>query len=126
MELEQVVINLIVNSLQAIPDPARGVWVSTSLDSDGEFVEIRVGDEGVGMTPETLARLTEPFFSTKLDSGGLGLGLSISSTIIQEHKGTLTFESEVGKGTIARISLPADAEEGKGHRKGIRPRELYS
>jgi PAS domain S-box-containing protein len=126
MELEQVVINLIVNSLQAIPDPARGVWVSTSLDSDGEFVEIRVGDEGAGMTPETLARLTEPFFSTKLDSGGLGLGLSISSTIIQEHKGTLTFESEVGKGTIARISLPADAEEGKGHRKGIRPRELYS
>jgi PAS domain S-box-containing protein len=126
MELEQVVVNLIDNSLQALPDPVRGVWVSTSMDGVGESVEIRVGDEGVGMTPETLARLTEPFFSTKLDSGGLGLGLSISNTIVQEHKGTLTFESEVGKGTIARISLPAAAEEGKGHQKGIRARELQS
>jgi hypothetical protein len=126
MELEQVVINLIVNSLQALPDPARGVRVATSMDGAGGDLEIRVEDEGVGMTPETMARLTEPFFSTKLDSGGLGLGLSISNTIVHEHKGTLTFESDVGKGTIARISLPAAAEEGKGHRKEIRAREVQS
>lgn len=125
MELEQVVINLIVNSLQALPDPARGVRVTTSMDGAGGDLEIRVEDEGTGMSPETMARLTEPFFSTKLDSGGLGLGLSISNTIVREHMGKLTFESEVGKGTIARILLPAVAEEGNGHRKEIRARELF-
>jgi signal transduction histidine kinase len=63
------------------------------------------------MDAGTLARLTEPFFSTKLESGGLGLGLSISQTIIKEHKGTLMFESEVGKGTTACISLAAAADK---------------
>jgi PAS domain S-box-containing protein len=111
MELEQVVINLIVNSLQALPDPARGIEVSTSWNRETGCVEIRVKDEGMGMGSDTLARLTEPFFSTKLESGGLGLGLSISQTIIKEHKGTLVFESEVGKGTTACISLPAVSEK---------------
>ncbi|PWB65287.1 MAG: hypothetical protein C3F14_05635 [Deltaproteobacteria bacterium] len=111
MELEQVVINLIVNSLQALPDPARGIEVSTAWNRKTGSVEIRVKDEGTGMDAGTLARLTEPFFSTKLESGGLGLGLSISQTIIKEHKGTLTFESEVGKGTTACISLPAASEK---------------
>ncbi|MGE5752640.1 MAG: PAS domain S-box protein [Deltaproteobacteria bacterium] len=111
MELEQVVINLIVNSLQALPDPACGIEVSTSWNRTTGCVEIRVKDEGEGMDPGTMARLAEPFFSTKLESGGLGLGLSISQTIIKEHKGTLTFESEVGKGTTASISLPAASEK---------------
>jgi C4-dicarboxylate-specific signal transduction histidine kinase len=111
MELEQVVINLIVNSLQALPDPSCGIEVSTSWNRQTGCVEIRVKDEGTGMDPGTLARLTEPFFSTKLESGGLGLGLSISQTIIKEHKGTLMFESEVGKGTTACISLAAAADK---------------
>lgn len=111
MELEQVVINLIVNSLQALPDPSSGIEVSTSWNRKTGCVEIRVKDEGTGMDPGTLARLTEPFFSTKLESGGLGLGLSISQTIIKEHRGTLMFESEVGKGTTACISLPAAADK---------------
>jgi signal transduction histidine kinase len=115
MELEQVVINLIVNSLQALPDPVCGIEVSTSLNRKTGCVEIRVRDEGVGMDERTLARLTEPFFSTKLESGGLGLGLSISKTIISEHRGTLTFESVIGKGTTARISLPSASEKSGDH-----------
>jgi len=58
------------------------------------------------MSPEMLERIKEPFFSTHLDSGGLGLGVSICRSIVQEHKGTLEFESEVGKGTRAVIRLP--------------------
>jgi hypothetical protein len=59
------------------------------------------------MSPEVLERIKEPFFSTRLDSGGLGLGVSICRSIVQEHRGTLEFESEVGKGTRAVIRLPA-------------------
>ena len=66
-----------------------------------------VEDEGVGMSPEVLERIKEPFFSTRLDSGGLGLGVSICRSIVQEHQGTLDFESEEGKGTRAVIRLPA-------------------
>lgn len=69
-------------------------------------VEVCVADEGVGMSPEVLERIKEPFFSTRLDSGGLGLGVPICRSIVQEHRGTLEFESEVGKGTRAVIRLP--------------------
>jgi signal transduction histidine kinase len=126
MELEQVVINLVVNSLQALPDASRGIRVSTSMNCGPGNVEICVRDEGAGMTRDTLDRLMEPFFSTKLDSGGLGLGLSISRTIVQEHKGTIAFESEVGKGTTARVVLPVVPQEAKAHRKSIRSRTLFS
>jgi len=69
-------------------------------------VEVHVVDEGVGMPREVLERITEPFFSTRLDSGGLGLGLSICMSIVKGHGGTLCFESEVGKGTRAIVRLP--------------------
>ena len=105
-QLEQVVINLLNNALQALPSNQRGVRVSTRrIPGTGE-VEVCVEDEGVGMSPEVLERIKEPFFSTHLDSGGLGLGVSICRSIVEEHKGTLDFESEVGKGTRAIIRLP--------------------
>jgi signal transduction histidine kinase len=126
MELEQVVINLVVNSIQALPDASRGIWISTSMNSGPGNVEIVVRDEGTGMTRETLARMTEPFFSTKLDSGGLGLGLSISRTIVQEHNGTIAFESEIGKGTTARVVLPVAPHDAKAQMKGSRSRTMFS
>jgi polar amino acid transport system substrate-binding protein len=67
---------------------------------------VKVQDEGVGIAPEALPHITDPFFTTKSDSGGIGLGLSISSRIIKEHGGTLTFTSEPGRGTTAEIILP--------------------
>jgi PAS domain S-box-containing protein len=105
-QLEQVVINLLLNSLQALPDRSKEIRVSTRVNRETGRVEVLVRDEGAGMTPEVLRRLSEPFFSTKLDSGGLGLGLSISASIVQEHDGILNFTSEVGRGTTARIILP--------------------
>jgi hypothetical protein len=106
-ELEQVILNLILNALQALPDPRKGIRVSTTLREETGHVVITVADEGSGMTPEILARVTEPFFSTKLESGGLGLGLSVSQAIMEKHRGMLTFRSDVGRGTEACAVLPA-------------------
>lgn len=106
-QIEQVFINLIMNSLQALPSRACGVLVSTSFNKKSGRVIMQVRDEGVGMPKDVLERITEPFFTTKLDSGGTGLGLSISYAIVKEHNGTLEFESELNKGTTATVKLPA-------------------
>jgi polar amino acid transport system substrate-binding protein len=80
--------------------------VATSYDEKKQGIIIRVEDEGVGIPPEILPHITDSFFTTKHESGGIGLGLSISSRIVKEHGGALTFESEVQKGTKAEIFLP--------------------
>jgi PAS domain S-box-containing protein len=104
-QLEQVVINLIMNALQSLPDKDRSVAVSTSFDDRAGQAIIRVSDTGCGMPADVKKRLFEPFFSTKLDSGGTGLGLAISNVIIKDHKGFLEFESEPEKGTTAIVKL---------------------
>lgn len=104
-KIEQVVINLVLNALQALPDRKKGVRVATSR-KDGKVI-IEVTDQGTGMSEEVLARLMEPFFTTRSDRGGTGLGLSISYSIIKEHGGALEFDSVPGRGTTARITLPA-------------------
>lgn len=105
--IEQVVVNLVLNACQALPDAERRVSVSTGADPDRGTVWVRVEDEGTGVAPEHLARLTDPFFTTKRDSGGTGLGLSVSAGIVKEHGGSLTFRSQVGSGTIVTLALPA-------------------
>ena len=107
-QIEQVIVNLIMNSLHSLKSKESGVTVSTSYSSKKDRLIIRVRDEGTGMTKATLDRITEPFFTTKLESGGTGLGLSISYAIIKEHNGSLDFESEPGKGTTATIKLPSN------------------
>lgn len=104
-QLEQVVINLIQNALLALPDPERGVTVSTGLDPENGQVLIRVSDEGSGIPPEIAARIMEPFFTTRLELGGTGLGLAISSTIVKEHGGSIDFSSEPGRGTTFTVRL---------------------
>ena len=104
--LEQVIINLIQNACQALPDIRRGLYLSTSFNEKTCSMVLKVQDEGIGISPEVLPHITDPFFTTKSDSGGIGLGLSISSRIVKEHGGTLTFTSESGKGTTAEIILP--------------------
>jgi polar amino acid transport system substrate-binding protein len=72
---------------------------------------LQLRDEGSGISPEHLARLTDPFFTTKRDSGGTGLGLSVSAGIVKEHGGTMTFDSTPGKGTVVTLTLPAYNKE---------------
>ena len=76
------------------------------MDPTPGFVNIIVRDEGKGMRREVLAKLKEPFFTTKGGEGGTGLGLYISDAIITEHRGSLEFKSAPGKGTTAIIRLP--------------------
>ncbi len=104
--LEQVVINLIMNALQSLRDNTAAVIVSTGLDSETESILIEVRDEGIGMPQEVLSQITEPFYTTRINEGGTGLGLPISLAIIEDHQGSLTFVSEPGAGTTATISLP--------------------
>lgn len=109
-KIEQVVINLVVNACQALPDKTRAISMVTGFDSAAKRVWLEVRDEGEGIAPDNLSRLKDPFFTTKREQGGMGLGLSVSSSIVKEHGGSLTFESQPGQGTVALLSLPVDQE----------------
>jgi PAS domain S-box-containing protein len=102
--LEQVLVNLVINACHALPNPDCAVTIETGMTETDVFV--RVIDEGRGISRDDLRRITEPFFTTKRAAGGTGLGLAVSERIAQEHGGTLTFESEPGKGTTATLSIP--------------------
>jgi len=106
-KIEQVVINLLVNACQALPDPKRSVRLSTVYDVNTRSVTVEVCDQGTGMPPEVLQRIRDPFFTTKRESGGTGLGLAIVDRIVDDHKGRLTFSSVADQGTTVRVSLPA-------------------
>lgn len=102
-ELKQVFVNLLVNAAQAIPE--RGIIkIKTMADDKNAIIEI--SDNGVGITPENMNKIFDPFFTTKTVGKGTGLGLWISMTIILKHKGTLTVDSEINKGTKFKITLP--------------------
>ena len=113
-QVEQVLINLITNALQALPDKKSGVHVTTGMEN-GKNIIIKVRDDGKGMDETTLARLTEPFFTTRTDDGGTGLGLYISESILKEHEGTLEFQSAPGMGTTAICRLPLAEETWEMH-----------
>jgi signal transduction histidine kinase len=108
LEIQQVLVNLLKNGAQAIQEakPAEPqLTVSTRLN--GDYVEIRVTDNGTGMSQAVSRQIFDPFFTTKTTGQGTGLGLSISHFIIcQRHNGRIEVESEPGQGTTFIISLP--------------------
>jgi PAS domain S-box-containing protein len=106
-QLEHVVVNLIVNALEALPDTGCGVCVSTHCGPEAHSLVLEVADQGVGIAPQHLARLCDPFFTTKAARGGTGLGLAITATLVHEHGGQLSFQSVPGQGTCVRVTLPA-------------------
>ncbi|MGD8971256.1 MAG: cache domain-containing protein, partial [Desulfobacterales bacterium] len=105
-KIEQVVINLLVNACQALPDPERAIRLTTAYAASAGQVVIEVTDEGCGMPAEVLQRIRNPFFTTKRESGGTGLGLAIADRIVEDHGGSMRFTSTVNKGTTARVCLP--------------------
>lgn len=108
--IEQVVVNLLLNACQALPSTERRITLATFRVSNARIVALTVTDEGVGIASEHIPRLTDPFFTTKRETGGTGLGLSVSAGIVNEHGGTLKFNSTPGVGTTVILTLPA-AEE---------------
>lgn len=112
--LEQVMSNLIINALQSLPAKKCAVTISVWFYRIGNCIVIQVRDEGIGMSAEVLEKAFLPFFTTKRESGGIGLGLSICRSIIDDHGGSLEFESKPGEGTAATVKLPVmPPEKGK-------------
>ena len=114
-QINQVFLNIITNAAQAI-DAQGEIVISTKLH-DREHVAIRIADSGCGIPAENLARIRDPFFTTKDVGTGTGLGLSIVDEIIRSHHGRLEVESQVGKGTAFTAILPIRQPAGLGRGK---------
>ncbi len=125
----QVVLNLLVNALQAIPEEESSGdhRIEVAIRDDKGWVEVAVSDSGVGMSEETKRRLFEPFYTTKEEGEGTGLGLPICQNLAHSMGGTLEVESKDGEGTTVRLKWPkkeaasaqeAPKVEAAGDRKG--------
>ena len=118
-QVQQVVLNLILNAAEATHGKTeRRVAISTSADS--EFVRLVVADNGEGIAAENLAKIFHPFFTTKPEGKGVGLGLAVSYGIIEAHGGDIEVTSRVGEGARFTVSLPLQARTGA----GLAPPEL--
>jgi PAS domain S-box-containing protein len=111
-QIQQCVINLIFNGIDAMPD-GGALSIKSALNVDKGVVEIEIADVGSGIAKEDLPHIFDPFYSTKTEGNGLGLGLATVYGIIDRHNGTITVDSEVGKGTVFTITLPVGEDAGK-------------
>ena len=112
-QIDQVFLNLIVNAAQAMPAEKMGL-IDIRTNCNDKQVWIEVADNGPGIAPDILKKIFDPFFTTKDPGTGTGLGLSVSTNIIQQHGGTLEVDSTVGVGTIFKITLPIKRPTAKG------------
>ena len=108
-QMKQVFMNLILNAIQAMPGAGKITLLSRAVERNGvqpagEFVQVEVRDDGIGIPEENLHHIFDPFFTSKDE--GSGLGLAVSHQIVQEHGGFVTVESTVGKGTSFFIHVP--------------------
>jgi PAS domain S-box-containing protein len=105
-QLRQLFLNLFTNASDAMPEGGI-LTIRVASISDGRQVKIDVQDTGIGISPESLDRVMEPFYTTKSEGKGTGLGLAICRRIAEEHQGTLQISSPgPGKGTVVQITLP--------------------
>jgi len=107
-QLEQVALALVINAIDAMPHGGN-LWVSTRMVSSGDQIELLVRDDGVGIPPDILPHIFDPFTTTKEVGKGVGLGLAVSKGIVERHGGHIEVSSELGVGTSFRIILPVRA-----------------
>jgi len=107
IQLQQVILNLIINAVQAMSEGTRELRIGTGTDASGGVL-VAVQDSGPGLPPENFDRLFEAFYTTKPD--GLGMGLSICRSIIEAHEGRLWATADVSRGAIFQFTLPASPE----------------
>jgi signal transduction histidine kinase len=102
--LHQAFLNILVNARQAMAAGGRLTVETRLVPGNGRPVHVRIADTGVGIPPDHLPRIFQPFFTTKAQ--GTGLGLAIAARVVEEHGGRITVESAVGRGTAFTIALP--------------------
>lgn len=124
-KLEQVFINILLNACESLTDPAQNIVILVKREDADEqillspesgagkktrladkYAVVEISDQGMGMDEDTMNHVFDPFFTTKREKGNVGLGLSVSHTIIENHNGFIRFASQEGKGTTCRILLP--------------------
>jgi two-component system, NtrC family, sensor kinase len=108
VKLQQVFTNLILNARDSISNGNGKIILATHGDGPDGSLVVEVADNGEGIAPENVAKIYDPFFTTKGVGGGTGLGLAVTYGIVQEHSGHISVSSAPGKGTTFRISLPRE------------------
>lgn len=113
-QIEQIFLNLVINARQAMPHGGR-LLIDVRENHTSDMVEIRIADTGVGIAPDHLRKIFEPFYTTKRPDeqgrGGTGLGLSVCRQIIEHHHGRIRVESVVGKGSTFTVKLPLHPQD---------------
>ncbi|MEE9201521.1 MAG: ATP-binding protein [Candidatus Brocadiales bacterium] len=123
-QLETVFMNIISNAIDAMPDGGTLSVKSLHVTKD-EKVQISITDTGIGITEQDLKYVMNPYFTTKPPGKGTGIGLSSAQLTIQSHRGTIEIESEVGRGTTVKVTLPVHKTppSGHGHGHGLEKRD---
>ena len=104
-QLKQVFMNIIMNAKQAVPEEGR-ITIRTSMQESDTSLTIEITDTGPGISEQNLERIFDPFYTTKTNESGTGLGLAVSYGIVKQHGGHIEVESQIGQGTTFRIKLP--------------------
>jgi two-component system, LuxR family, sensor kinase FixL len=112
VQIQQVLLNLIRNAIEAIEKSPRRELLIASRAQEGDLLEVYVADSGPGIAPEISAQLFQPFVTTK--RSGMGVGLSISRSIVESHGGQIQVEPNKGGGTVFRFTMPGVTNEDLG------------
>jgi C4-dicarboxylate-specific signal transduction histidine kinase len=110
-QIQQVIVNLVMNASEATHNRVNGnVTVRTAANTNRESIRFEVKDNGDGIPKENLAKIYDPFFTTKGEGKGVGLGLAVVYGIVESHGGDIEVDTKVGEGTIFRVDLPISGE----------------
>jgi len=113
-QIQQCLMNLIFNAIESMPEGGK-LTINGGLDDKEDMLWLTVADNGQGIKPEDLPHIFEPFYSTKVNGKGVGLGLSMTYGIIREHNGAIEVDSKPGKGTEFKIKLPRSSPYARGY-----------
>lgn len=105
--LQQVIVNLLLNAIRATKEKGKDGSITLQILSYPDTVQLKISDNGVGIRPDDISKLCDPYFSRNMGSGGTGLGLFIAKQILDDHKATIEFNSELGSGTAIHLMFPA-------------------